>query len=167
MTTTLTPPSIDAALFRTVMAEFPTFVTVVTAPGPDGPIGCTANAVMSLSLDPPSIIVSLAERSRTALRVMEHGVFGVNVLTWRQRELTRQFATGEPCRRFDDVPYGRRHGVPMLDGAAAGVVCVLEQQISAHDHMLLIGRVVEATTGPEEAALIYHRNGQHTLRVRP
>ncbi|MEU6073666.1 flavin reductase family protein [Micromonospora sp. NPDC047074] len=163
------PPraAVDPARFRAVMAEFPTFVTVVTSAGSGGPVGCTANAVLSLSLDPPSVVVSLASRGHTVVRVLEREMFGINVLTWRQRSLTRRFANGEPCRRFDDVPHHRRNGVPILTDAAASLVCVLERQVPVHDHTLLIGRVIEATTGPDTPALVFHRNTQHPLLQLP
>lgn len=66
MTLVAESPVLDSDHFRAVMAEFPTVLTVVTALGPHGPIGCTANAVMSLSLRPPSVAVSLATDGRTA-----------------------------------------------------------------------------------------------------
>ena len=66
--------------FRSVMGHFATGVTVVTANTPDGPVGMTANAVSSLSLEPLLLLVAFDNESRTLPVVRETGRFGVNVL---------------------------------------------------------------------------------------
>lgn len=133
--------------FREVMAEFPTFVTVVTAAGPDGPVGCTANAVMALSLEPCSLVVSLSSAGRTVRHVERAGRFAINLLAWRQRLLAYQFANPDPARRFDDLPHHSEHGAPVLSDAAATLVCHLDRAVPALDHILLIGRVIWSRLG--------------------
>ena len=160
-------PTVEPTAFRAIMAEFPTCVTVVTSPAAEGPVGCTANAIMSLSLDPPSIVVSLSSTGRTVNRVQDAGLFGVNLLNWSQRELTRRFATGEPCRRFDGLPYRPQLGVPVLPDAAANLVCALDRSVELHDHVLLIGRVVWTAVSGDSPALVFHRNAQHPLEPGP
>ncbi|GII66299.1 oxidoreductase [Sphaerisporangium krabiense] len=158
----------DGARFRAIMAEFPTAVTVISATGGDGPAGCTASAVLSLSLEPPSVLVSLASAGRTLRHTLAAGRFGVNVLAWRQRGLIRRFATGETCRRFDGVGHGRHLGVPVLDGAAAALVCDIAQAIPVYDHVLLVGLVRWARAGADHPALVHHRNSSHpTTREEP
>lgn len=64
------------------MAQLPTGVSIVTAADEEGPIGCTVNSFMSLSADPPAVLVSLAQASRTLTDIVRTGGFGVNVLSW-------------------------------------------------------------------------------------
>jgi flavin reductase (DIM6/NTAB) family NADH-FMN oxidoreductase RutF len=71
---------VDADRFRSVMGHFATGVTVVTASAPDGPVGLTANAVASLSLDPLLLLVAFDNEARTLPVIRETGRFGVNVL---------------------------------------------------------------------------------------
>ncbi len=149
--------------FRTTLSEFPTFVTVVTSDGPAGPVGCTANAVLSLSLQPPSMVVSLSSRGRTAHHVTEAGSLGINVLTWHQCDLIQRFATGEPRRRFDDVPHHYRDGVPMLDGAAVNLVCYVERTVELLDHVLVVSRVTWTEVDQGKPALVLHRNTPQPL----
>src|SRR3954470_20418919 len=78
--------------FRAVMGRFPTGVTIVTAIGPEGPVGMTANAVTSLSLDPLLLLVCFDNGARTLPVVRGSGRFGVNVLSTGQEELARRFA---------------------------------------------------------------------------
>ncbi|MFD7659861.1 flavin reductase family protein [Actinosynnema sp. NPDC059797] len=150
---------VDAEAFRRAMAQFPTFVTVVTTMSPEGPVGCTANAVMSLSLEPSSVVVSLRSGGRTLEHVRAAGAFAVNALAWEQRELCRRFAVGDPARRFDGVRHVLRDGVPVLPDAVASVGCVIEDALEVHDHTLVIGRVVWSTSGERPALVL--RAGEH------
>src|SRR5215510_5718672 len=82
--------------FRTALSAFATGVTVVTAVGANGPSGATANAVTSLSLDPPMMLACLDRGSRTLTAVRAQGRFGVNALAAGQEGLARQFAGKHP-----------------------------------------------------------------------
>ena len=78
------------------MGMLPTGVTVVSANGPDGPAGATANAVCSLSIEPMLMLACLDRGSRTLLAVQAANRFGVSVLHAGQEEIARAFATKAP-----------------------------------------------------------------------
>src|SRR6478672_1832286 len=108
----------DRAAFRAAMGMLPTGVTVVTATGPEGPAGATANAVCSLSIEPMLMLACLDRGSRTLLAVQGANRFGVSVLHDGQEELARSFATKAPVpEKWDGVAWGERDGVPAIDGA--------------------------------------------------
>lgn len=146
--------AVDETSFRRAMSRFPTFVTVITAATPSGAVGCTATSVMSLSLRPPTLMVSLDSAGRTLGDVLSAGEFAVNVLSWRQRDLCRRFAAGDPRRRFDGVPHSAWDGVPVLDDAPATVVCRLGGTVPVLDHTLLIGTVRLTRTRPDEPLVL-------------
>ncbi|MEU1662148.1 flavin reductase family protein [Streptomyces sparsogenes] len=148
--------------YRGAISRLPTGITVITAPGPDGPAGCTANAVLSLSLEPPSLLVSLATGSRTLAAVLAAGTFGVNVLTWADRALAGQFATGPGDSRFRGVPWRPVRGVPVLDRTAVSAVCRIHQTVGLLDHTLVAGTVTWTRTGATGATVLY-RHRQHAL----
>jgi hypothetical protein len=86
-------PGVSAVEFREAMGHFATGVAVVTSIGEDGePVGTTANAVTSLSLDPPLLLVCFDLSSATLRAIRGHGAFAVNVLGHRQRHLSANFA---------------------------------------------------------------------------
>ncbi|NXY94242.1 flavin reductase [Streptomyces sp. BR123] len=144
-----TAPLLDQGTFRRVMGRFPTFVSVITTATDNGPAGCTANAVLSLSLSPASILVSLRSGSRTLHEIRDRGAFAVNTLSWGQRSLAQRFATGDPARRFDGVAHSWSDGVPVVDGCVATVVCRLRDTVEAFDHTLLIGTAERADCAPD------------------
>lgn len=127
------------------MALAPTAVTVVTAAGEGDPAGATANAVTSLSLDPPLMLACLDRGSRTLDVVRAAGSFGVSMLAAGQEPLARAFASKAPhTEKFREVGWSEREGVPILDGAIAWVACSLRELHPGGDHEIAVGDVVAA-----------------------
>ena len=108
---------VDPESFRQAMGLLPTGVTVVAAPGPDGPAGATANAVTSLSLEPMMMLACLDRGSRTLLAVQAADAFAVNVLAADQGDLARAFASKAPVpEKWSGVEWADLAGVPAIDG---------------------------------------------------
>jgi 3-hydroxy-9,10-secoandrosta-1,3,5(10)-triene-9,17-dione monooxygenase reductase component len=140
--------------FRSVMGHFATGVTVVTATTPQGPVGMTANAVCSLSLEPLLLLVAFDNDARTLPVVRATGRFGVNVLAAGQEDLARLFASKAPEReKFAGVAHTVHDGIPVLEGALAWVGCRLERLIPGGDHTIGIAAVEAAEAGHGEPLL--------------
>src|ERR1700723_4585114 len=93
MTSVEESTEVSASEFRQAMGHFATGVTVVTSIGDDGePVGTTASAVTSLSLDPPLVLVCFDRTSMTLRAIRGHGAFVVNVLAAPQERLSANFA---------------------------------------------------------------------------
>src|SRR3954451_15531735 len=104
--------------FRDALGAYATGVTVVTAIGSGGPSGATANAVTSLSLDPPMMLACLDRGSRTLTSVRAQGRFGVNALAAGQADLARRFSAKDPApAKWDAVEWTEQQGLPRLEGA--------------------------------------------------
>ena len=139
---------LDPARFRAAMAMLPTGVTIVSAAGPDGPAGATANAVCSLSIDPMLMLACLDRGSRTLLAVQAANRFGINVLHAGQEQTARAFATKAPvAEKWDGVAWSDRGGVPAIDGALAWIACDLRDVIAGGDHVIITGEVIDLATG--------------------
>jgi 3-hydroxy-9,10-secoandrosta-1,3,5(10)-triene-9,17-dione monooxygenase reductase component len=151
--------AVDPAHFRTVMGRFATGVTVVTASGPEGPVGMTANAITSLSLNPLLLLVCFAKEARTLRVVRETQAFGVNVLASGQEELAQLFASKAPeAEKFAGVAHDLHDGaggVPIIRAGHAWIGCRLEDLIPGGDHVIGIGAVTAAETGGGDP-LVWH-----------
>jgi len=149
---------------RRAMALLPTGVTIVSARGSGGPAGATANAVASLSLDPPLMLACLDRASRSLAAVRAAGRFGVNVLRADHAGLARAFAGPfTHAERWADVAWTARHGVPILDEALLWVACELRDVHDGGDHEILTGRVLGLGGDPRGEPLIFHRGGYRGL----
>jgi len=150
--------TVEPQRFREVMGHFATGVTVVTASGADGPVGMTANAVCSLSLDPLLALVCFANGSRTLRVVRERRRFGVNVLAAGQEELARLFASKLPeAEKFAGVQHTVHNDIPVIEGTLAWVGCTLERLDPGGDHTIGIGAVIAAETAGDGEPLIWYR----------
>ncbi len=125
------------------MARMPTGVTVISASGPDGPAGATANAVSSLSLDPPLMLAALDRGSRTLAAVEAAGRFAVNVLHGGQEEVARGFSTKAPHpEKWREIDWAEREGVPAIADSLVWVACELADVVAGGDHVILLGKVL-------------------------
>jgi flavin reductase (DIM6/NTAB) family NADH-FMN oxidoreductase RutF len=159
-------PDVPAAEFRDAMGHFATGVTVVTSVGDDGaPVGTTANAVTSLSLDPPLILVCFDLGSLTLRAIRGHGAFVVNVLAAGQEHLSAGFARRGLAAAWDGVRHWHGPtGSPRLDGVLAVLECTVEHCLPGGDHEIVIGRVRHAETSANPAApLVFFRGGYASL----
>lgn len=148
--------------FRDGISLMPTGVSVVSALRNDGPIGCTANAVMSLSLDPPSLLVSLTTSSRALNAVTNAGTFAINILAWPDRHLAQRFASAAPEQRFQQIPWSPTRGAPVLDRSTLTAVCEVSETVPLLDQTVVTGTIVWLRTeGGDPTVLHSHR--QHVL----
>ena len=114
------PGALESRTFRDAFGAFATGVAVVTASGPDGPVGLTTNAVASVSLDPPLFLVCFATTSRTLTVVREAGALAVSVLRATQEPMAVAFASKhDPADKFHGIALTEVGGVPAIAGAAA------------------------------------------------
>jgi flavin reductase (DIM6/NTAB) family NADH-FMN oxidoreductase RutF len=136
---------VAGAELRAAIGHFATGVTVVTSATHDGlPIGSTANALSSVSLDPPLVLVCLREESETLGALLGHGRFAINVLADDQLPLAERFASSSRHDTWERVGYRTSaHAVPLLDGAVATLECVLHDIADGGDHRIVIGRVLD------------------------
>ena len=133
------------------MARLPTAVTVVTAIGPDGPLGATANAVTSLSLDPPMMLACLDRESRTLGAIEAVRRFSINVLAGDQEDLAHRFSTKDPHdEKWADVEWSEAGGAPRIAGVALWIACDLREVHDGGDHLILTGTVLTADAGSAE-----------------
>lgn len=136
------PPRLSSADFKQLMACWCTGVAVVTSAAGDEPIGCTVNALTSVSADPPLLLVGLAARSRTLAALREQHRLGINLLPSQCVALVRQFASGDPASRFAGVEYTFVEGVPVLADVVVAAICATVRFVPVADHVLVVGEPV-------------------------
>jgi flavin reductase len=129
----------DPVAFRQALSRFPTGVTVITSVSAGGDVcGMTANSFTSVSLDPPTILVSLMQ-GRTLSAITESGCFVVNVLGQDAGNISAHFA-GKPMANWKPT-YAHDGTFAALKDAIAVFFCRVVQAHPVNDHTLLIARV--------------------------
>ncbi len=144
----------DDRIFRTAMGKFATGVTIVTT-DPDGEVqGMTANAFMSVSLDPKLIVISVANKAKMNDSIKHAGRFAVSLLANNQEEMSMYFAGQIKEKR--DIAFKSFDGMPVIEGALANITCDVHNIHVEGDHTLYIGKVRDiALKEGEEKPLTY------------
>lgn len=169
-----TPEAFTTAQFKAGLADFACGVTIVTARDAeqDDDVAMTATSFISVSLDPPLVLVSVGEGSRMYDLLQYQELWAVSVLAHDQRHLASRFAQrGRPSDRvlFADVPThrGPHTGALVLDGALAALECRTEQRVPAGDHTLVVARVLAVShPSPARTPLLYFRSRYRQLVER-
>ncbi len=155
--------SIEKNELRRVMGHFATGVTIITTISKDGtPYGLTANAFMSVSLEPPLLLISVDKKAESYPYFEQSRVFTVNILRDDQEALSRKFAVSGG-NKFEGVAYHRgANNVPILEDTLAHIECRLYATYDGGDHTLYLGEVLEAQTR-EGKPLLFYRGGYRSF----
>jgi flavin reductase (DIM6/NTAB) family NADH-FMN oxidoreductase RutF len=150
---------------RTFMRRAPASVSVLTVDTGSERLGLTVSSLVSLSLDPPLVGVSLSRDAAMHELLREAGGFTVNLLAGGQEWLAQHFARGVP-------PIGMWHGVdteeaergaPLLAGALGWVECRLVEEHPVGDHTLFVGQVESVRLGSSAPPLVHVDGSYRTL----
>ncbi|HLQ14965.1 MAG TPA: flavin reductase family protein [Candidatus Eisenbacteria bacterium] len=146
--------------FRDVMARLPASVVVISARTKDGYRGLTASSLVSISVDPPMVLVGLERETATRTAVLEGKAFNASVLTRSQEFIADRFAGRAPAidARWQDVPHRLgTNGIPLIEGCAAWLECRLVDVHSAGDHDICVGEVTAAIAGAGDPMILWDR----------
>lgn len=155
--------AIDSKVQRKIMGRFATGVTVVTTAGPAGRGGLTANAVASLSLDPPLVLVAVDKRAGSHAEIKDNGCYAINILALEHEEVSKRFATPGP-KDFSGYTWKADvTGAPILEGALGYLDCKLYQVLPGGDHDIFVGAIVGGNFREDGQPLLYHSGKYHRL----
>jgi len=147
--------------FRDVMARLAASVVVVSARVGTGFRGLTATSLVSISTDPPMVLVGLDRMTMTRNAVIETKAFNVSVLTRSQEFIAERFAGRAPAvaAAWNEVPHHvGANGLPLIEGCAAWLECKLAQVHEAGDHDICVGEVEAAIKGEGEPLVLWDRS---------
>ena len=152
---------VEQSAFKDAMSQLAAAVAIVTTGSATDPHGTTVSAFMSLSLDPPMVLVSLDKRSSLLALLAEGASIGINVLSTEQNLLARRFAS-KGVDRFAGVEWAMADGAPQLTGNHTWVAGQVSQMIEAGDHVLVLVDVTATDVNTNCPRLYWQREfGTH------
>jgi flavin reductase (DIM6/NTAB) family NADH-FMN oxidoreductase RutF len=152
--------SLTAAEFRKAMGAFATGVTIITLDLEGEVHGMTANALASVSLDPPLLLVCVDHNAQTHAHLHAKKRFGVNILAEHQCLISQYYARPIHVHEHAEKEAGARfdrtaHGTPILHGALAYLECRLQSTQEAGDHTIFIAEVEDVVVRQGEPLLFF------------
>ncbi len=136
------PAPVEPRAYRDTIGLFTTGVAVVAVRVGDHVHAMTANAVASLSLDPPLVMMGVSRQAKMAAQLETGRLFSINILRAEQQAVSNHFA-GRP----DEGPrpafeFDAWAGTTRLRECAAALACRVEEQMPGGDHWIVLGRVL-------------------------
>ncbi|MBR0840007.1 flavin reductase family protein [Bradyrhizobium liaoningense] len=155
----MTEIPVSSADFRGAMRHLTGGVSVITAGRGKDITGMTVTSVTSLSVEPPTLLVSINRDASSFPLIRRYGAFGVNILNADQLDVAERFA-GKAGLKGADRFAGARwvtgvSGVPLLADALSAFDCEVEEILERHSHGIVIGRVRDVRNSTRSAALAY------------
>lgn len=155
----MTEIPVSSADFRGAMRHLTGGVSIITAGRGRDITGMTVTSVTSLSVEPPTLLVSINRDASSFPLIKRHGAFGVNILNADQLDIAERFA-GKGGLKGADRFAGSQwvtsvSGVPLLVGALSVFDCEVEEILERHSHGIVIGRVRDVRNSTRNAALAY------------
>ena len=155
----MTETPVSAADFRGAMRHLAGGVSVITAGRGKDITGMTVTSVTSLSVEPPTLLVSINRDASSFPLIQRYGAFGVNILNAEQLDIAERFA-GKGGLKGADRFAGAQwvtavSGVPLLVGALSTFDCEVEEIVERHSHGIVIGRIRNIRSSSRTAALAY------------
>jgi flavin reductase (DIM6/NTAB) family NADH-FMN oxidoreductase RutF len=150
---------------RALMRRAPASVAVLTVDTGREKLGLTVSSLVSLSLDPPLVGVSIAQEAAMHELLRDAGGFAVSLLACGQEGLAQHFARGVP-------PIGMWHGIsteagsggaPLIAGALGSLECRLAGEHAVGDHTLFVGEVESVRLGASAPPLVHHQGAYRDL----
>ncbi|MFK4581895.1 flavin reductase family protein [Bradyrhizobium ottawaense] len=155
----MTEIPVSSADFRGAMRHLTGGVSVITAGRGKDITGMTVTSVTSLSVEPPTLLVSINRDASSFPLIRRHGAFGVNILNADQLDVAERFAGKDGLKgadRFTGAKWVTAvSGVPLLVGALSAFDCEVEEIVERHSHGIVIGRVRNVRNSTRNAALAY------------
>lgn len=155
-------------LFRDLAGRFATGVTVVTLRNDGEPLGMTASAFSSVSLDPQLVLVCIDRGASAYSSVEAADAFVVNILSQEQEEISSFFARtgrGEDGDAMGGYAYrDGATGSPILDGTLGWLDCRPWQRYDGGDHTIVVGEVVDfELSRPDGDPLLFFSGGYREI----
>ena len=154
----------DVQSYRDFFGQLPTGVTAIVAQGVDGPVGLVVGTFSSVSLEPPLVSFMVTSGSRSWAAVKAVGRFTANILASDQRRLSQTLSGWSPDK-FRGVAFEAEHD-SVMRGCLAWADCVLQSEVVAGDHTIVLATPRELTVARTARPLIFFQRAYHrTLPV--
>lgn len=148
---------------RSLFRRWPAGVSVVVAEVDHRRAGLTVSSLVSLSLSPRLVGISIAREASLHELLREAGEWAVSVLGGEQEHLAQHFARGVPPIALWSGIDVRDDDPRLLAGAAGWVVARTVEQVATGDHTFFVGEIVSIEESRTGTSLVYVHRGYRAL----
>ena len=127
-------------------------------------MGVTISSLVSLSLEPPLVGISVGKQASLYELLRQSGAFAVSLLGGQQEDIALRFAAGRPpIVHWDGIAIREGQFAPLIEGALGWIEARTRSEHDAGDHTFFIADVESVVRGPAPSALMYRDRSYHSL----
>ena len=146
------------------MRLWPHGVSILSVDADGDRMGVTVSSLVSLSLEPPLVGVSIGKQASCYELVRSAGQFAISLLGSDQEDVARRFASGfPPLVHWQGIPTREGKVAPLIEGALGWIEARIRSEHDAGDHTLFIADVLGIEHGPSRRSLVYRESTYHVL----
>ena len=158
---------LDAKTFWRALGMRAVGVAIVTAQGEDGPAGFLALSATHVTADPPSMLVSIDDRTQALKAVLHSRHFAISYLPAGEQALADMFGGRGDIKGAERFAPGRWQtlatGAPIFADAVGAIDCTLAQTFRFHSTTIAVGTVAAFTLADRSDALLFYRGRYRAL----
>jgi flavin reductase (NADH) len=154
--------TVEPDRFRQALACWASGVAVVAVREEGRVLATTVTAFLSVSLEPPLVLVSLGPTAQVLPFLVPDRSFAISVLAEHQGRIASVFADAYPA----GAPSFPRRGDPWVEGASVRLGCRVHRVDPAADHHLVLA-LVETAVFDGAGPLIRYRRAYRRLAEEP
>ena len=155
------PEQVDSRRFREIAGNFASGVVVVTSTHDELPVGVTCQSFYSVSLEPAMVSFSVSASSKTYPTIKRAGHFCINILGAHQTDVSAQFAVSDIDKWAGVSWHKSDEGNPIIEGAIGWLECIIEHELLAGDHYIVVGRVSKICANASANGPLLYFRGQY------
>ncbi len=141
---------------REAMRRFPSGICIVTVESDGHALGLTVGSLISVSLEPPLVAISIGVHTPLHTPLRTAGRFAASILAGDQEHLAQHFARNPPpIAAWVGVETRPSDAGPLLEGALAWLQCEVWAEYAGGDHTIFLGAVEAVELGRAGPALVY------------
>ena len=146
------------------MRLWPHGVSILSVDADGDRMGVTVSSLVSLSLEPPLVGVSIGKQASCYELVRSAGQFAISLLGSDQEDVARRFASGfPPLVHWQGIPTREGAVAPLIEGALGWIEARIRSEHDAGDHTFFIADVLSIEHGPSRRSLVYRESTYHPL----
>lgn len=146
----------DPSTLRRGFTLYPRGVMAVASLIDGARVGLAVSAFVSVSLDPPLMLICIDAESKTWPTLKTAAGIGVSVIAENQAWLGRQLASRRTDRFAGTTFEERASGALLLADSVARFECTIENETVAGDHLMVLLRVQSMDGDPSIEPLVWH-----------
>ncbi len=151
---------VDGQHFKNILACWTAGITVVSVAARDDWQAITVNSFASVSMQPPLVVLNIANRLDIAAYILREQHFAISILSDQQLDMGKRFAGYYDHlheNRFDGLDCQTSSlGDPIIGDSMAWLSCALEHHIDVGENSMILGKVVEGGWTDDKLPLLYH-----------